>query len=85
MVTCMIWIPLLSCINIVFHILQEVGAELQLLAEDMLTLDTLTQALTNFNNHPHTDGVENQESKVVLDVLLEWQVIHLLQLIFNHN
>ena len=61
------------------------GAELQLLAEDPLTLDTLTQALTNFNNQLDVDGVENQESKVDLDVPLEWQVIHLLQLVFSHN
>ena len=68
-----------------FHILQEVGAKLQVLDEDPLTLDTLTQALSTFNNHPNIDGVENQESKVDLDVPLEWQVIHLLRLVFNHN
>ena len=33
-----------------FHILQEVGAELQVFAEDLLTLDNLTQVQTNFNN-----------------------------------
>lgn len=46
-----------------FHNLQEVGAKLQVHAEDLLNLNTSTKALTNLKNHPNIDGLENQREE----------------------
>ena len=59
----MIWSSLSSCFNFVFHILQEVGAQLQVHVEDPLSLNTSTKVLTNLKNHPNIDGLENQREE----------------------